>query len=79
MFERLRVQTVQRAAELDRMAWLIGSYNTTATNAPNKYPRKPRNADRILHTVIKREPMTDAEMQAVAKSIARRWNEQCRQ
>lgn len=63
----------QQAANLDRLAWLCGSYTGTAVNAPKKFPRKPRNAEKIMGGE-KPKTMTDDEMKAFAFRFAERWN-----
>ncbi len=61
------------AANLDRLAWLVGSYCAVGVNAPKKYPRKPRNAERIL-SKHDAKTMTDEEMKSFAFEFAARWN-----
>ena len=63
----------QQAANLDRLAWLCGSYTGTAVNAPKRFPRKPRNAEKIMGK-DKPKVMTDDEMKAAAFAFAERWN-----
>ena len=79
MFKARSVNLTAGAADMDRLAWLIGNYCATAFNCPKRYPRKPRNADRIMGQYKKTRMMTDDEMRENAKNFARRWNEQCRQ
>ena len=63
----------QQAANLDRLAWLCGSYTGTAVNAPKRFPRKPRNAEKIMGGGMPK-PMTDDEMKSFAFAFAERWN-----
>lgn len=67
----------RRAADMDRQAWLTGSYTGISVNAPKRYPRRPRNADKILG---KQQPriMTDEEMKSFAFAFAERWNNGCK-
>ena len=61
------------AANLDRLAWLVGSYCAVGVNAPKKYPRKPRNVERILKKETDKA-MTDDEMKSFMFNFAARWN-----
>ena len=63
----------RQAADLDRLAWLCGSYTGMAVNAPKRFPRKPRNAEKIMGGG-KPKIMTDDEMKAFAFQFAERWN-----
>lgn len=63
----------RQAADIDRMAWLCGSYTGTAVNAPKRFPRKPRNAEKILGKK-EHKIMTDDEMKSFAFAFAERWN-----
>lgn len=72
-FTAYGVRLKHSAADLDRGAWLIGSYTGTAVNAPKKYPRKPRNAEKIMGKNAQKS-MTDEEMQSFAFDFAKRWN-----
>lgn len=74
LFEACKAQRRLDAACTDRSAWLIGSYCGVGVNAPKKYPRKPRNADKILRQGEPVKVMTDDEMKAVALDFAARWN-----
>lgn len=67
----------QQAANIDRLAWLCGSYTGTAVNAPRRFPRKPRNAGKIMGG-DKPKIMTDDEMKAFAFQFAERWNNGCK-
>ena len=67
-------RTRHQAADADRLAWLCGSYTGTAVNAPKRYPKKPRNAEKILGA-NKPRIMTDDEMKSFAFAFAKRWND----
>lgn len=67
----------RKMASMDRMAWLIGSYCAVGVNQPKKFPKKPRNADKIMQAG-KQKKMTDEEMQSFAFAFAERWNNACK-
>lgn len=71
MFKALSVRKKQEAAQMDRMAWLFGSYNRAAYHA-KRYPNKPKNADKIDKPASR--IMTDEEMKNVMLANARMWN-----